>query len=147
MATDVNARYPETSPKVVTAADVMTTNPRTCSPFSTVLEAVLIFRDADCGAVPVVDAGVPVGILTDRDVALALADFPDLSCRAVGDVMSKGVITIEPVATLAQIKERFVTEHVHRLLVTGSDGQLLGIIAWTDVIPDIVDAASSDGAS
>ena len=39
---------------LLTAADIMTAAPRTCSPFSTVLEAVLIFRDADCGLVPVV---------------------------------------------------------------------------------------------
>ena len=69
------------APSRRTAADLMTPNPRTCSPFSSVLEAVLIFRDADCGAGPVVDAGQPVGILTDRDVALALADHPDLASR------------------------------------------------------------------
>jgi hypothetical protein len=38
-------------PTSLTAADLMTAAPRTCSTFSTVLEAVLIFRDADCGAV------------------------------------------------------------------------------------------------
>ena len=63
-----------------TAADVMTPDPRTCSVFSTVLEAVMVFRDADCGAVPVIDEGKPVGMLTDRDVALALADFEG-ACR------------------------------------------------------------------
>ena len=34
------------------AVGMMTPSPRTCSTYSTVLEAVLIFRDADCGAVP-----------------------------------------------------------------------------------------------
>ena len=34
----------------------------------------MIFRDADCGAVPVIDEGKVVGVLTDRDVALALVD-------------------------------------------------------------------------
>ena len=63
-----------TAAKSLTAADVMTPNPRTCSTFSSVLEAVMIFRDADCGAVPVLDDGKPVGVLTDRDVALALAE-------------------------------------------------------------------------
>ena len=62
---------------MLTAADVMTAAPRTWSRFSTVLEAVLIFRDADCGLVPVVDGGKPIGVLTDRDVALALADYKD----------------------------------------------------------------------
>ena len=57
--------------EALTAADVMTASPRTCSTFSTVLEAVLIFRDNDCGAVPILAEGKPVAILTDRDVALA----------------------------------------------------------------------------
>ena len=65
----------------MTAADVMTAAPLTCSTFSTVLEAVMIFRDADCGAVPILEEGRPVAILTDRDVALALAEFPDLVDR------------------------------------------------------------------
>jgi CBS domain-containing protein len=139
MATDARNVEVSTEPKTLTAADVMTASPRTCSPFSTVLEAVMIFRDANCGAVPVVDAGVPVGILTDRDVALALADVPDLSRHPVADVMTRGVATIEPGATLDQIKERFAAARVHRLLVTSPDGQLLGLIAWSDVIPDFVD--------
>jgi CBS domain-containing protein len=70
-----------------TAADVMTAAPRTCSPFSTITEAALIFRDEDCGVVPVLDGGNPVGILTDRDVALARPDcvtqYPDLHGRPV----------------------------------------------------------------
>ena len=41
----------------LTAVDVMTPAPRTCSPFSTVVEAVMVFRDCKCGAMPVVDAG------------------------------------------------------------------------------------------
>ena len=46
-------------------ADAMTVAPRTRSPASTVLEAVMIFRAEDCGMVPITDAGKPVGILTD----------------------------------------------------------------------------------
>jgi CBS domain-containing protein len=74
----------------LTAADVMSPAPRTCSIYSSVLEAVLIFRDADCGAIPVVETGEAVGILTDRDVALALAEHPDLATREVGDIMTRG---------------------------------------------------------
>ena len=43
----------------LTIAGVMTVAPRTCSPASTVIEAVMIFRDADCGMVPITDAGHP----------------------------------------------------------------------------------------
>jgi len=133
MATDARA------PRVLTAADVMTPSPRTCSPFSTVLEAVLIFRDADCGAVPVVDAGQPVGVVTDRDVALALSEFPDLTGRPVSDVMTRGAFTVGPEMPLDQVKEKFGAHGVRRLLVADAAGQLVGIIALADVsrhLPD-----------
>src|SRR5215217_8289861 len=80
-----------------TAADVMTSDVRTCSVFSTVLEAVMIFRDADCGAVPVIEEAKPVGVLTDRDVALALADYEErLPTLPVGEIMTKGIIAVTP---------------------------------------------------
>src|SRR3954462_4645293 len=85
------------NPSKITAADVMTPDPRTCSLFSTVLEAVLLFRDVDCGAVPVIEEGKPVGILTDRDVALALADYEErLPATPVGEIMTRGVISVTP---------------------------------------------------
>src|SRR3954470_3528539 len=96
-----NARIP-------TAADVMTPNPRTCSTFSTVLEAVMIFRDADCGAVPVVEDGKPVGVLTDRDVALALTECGDrLIAMPASDVMSKAVVAVAPGDSIEAIAEKF----------------------------------------
>ncbi|MBV8228466.1 MAG: CBS domain-containing protein, partial [Planctomycetaceae bacterium] len=48
---------PRGATRRLTAADLMTPSPRTCSPFSTVTEAALIFRDEDCGAVPVLEDG------------------------------------------------------------------------------------------
>src|SRR5947209_10130746 len=106
---------PTRGTRPLTAADVMTPSPRTCSPFSSVLEAVLIFRDADCGAVPVVDAGKPVGVLTDRDVALALADHPDLAGRPVSDVMSTAVVSVAPGASLDDVQQALGEHGVRRL--------------------------------
>lgn len=124
----------------LTAADVMTSSPRTCSPFSSVLEAVMIFRDADCGAVPVVDAGKTVGVLTDRDVALALAEHPDLAVHPVSDVMTPGAITVVPTTPLEDLRTQFAANGVRRLLVAEPDGMLVGIIAWADVAPYLPDS-------
>lgn len=129
-----------------TAADVMTPGPRTCSAFSSVLEAVLIFRDAQCGAVPVVDGGQPIGILTDRDVALALAEHPDVVDRPVADVMTKGAITIAPDASLSEVRAKFREHGVGRLLVLDSGGQLRGIVAWTDLAGDVLDGADASNS-
>jgi CBS domain-containing protein len=131
---------PNPSTSTLTAADVMTSNPRTCSPFSTVLEAVLLFRDADCGAVPVLDGGKPVGVLTDRDVALALADYEGrLPGLPVGEIMSKAAITIAPDASLDAVLEQFGDRGVRRLQVVGADNRLRGIIGWADVAPHAPD--------
>ncbi len=78
----------------MTAADVMTAAPLTCSTFSTVLEAVMIFRDADCGAAPILEEGKPVAILTDRDIALGLAEYPDLVNRPVSEIMTPGIVAV-----------------------------------------------------
>ena len=134
------------SPSTLTAADVMSVSPRTCSVFSSVLEAVLIFRDADCGAVPVVQGGLPVGIVTDRDVALALASYPDLANRPMGEIMTKGTITVAPDAPLEEIRAMFSKHDVHRLLVVDTAGQLLGIVARTDLAPLGADVRLDRGA-
>ena len=128
------------NPSTITAADVMTAGPRTCSPFSTVMEAVLLFRDADCGAVPVLDQGKAVGILTDRDVALALADHAErLPNLPVSEIMSQHVISVAPENTIDTILEQFGDHAVRRLLVVDSQGMLQGIIGWADVAPHASD--------
>jgi CBS domain-containing protein len=104
-----------------------------------VLEAVMIFRDADCGAVPVLEDGRPVSILTDRDVALALADFPDLVNRSVQDVVTAGIVAVAPDDTLAHICEVLRTQAVRRVLVLDQAGLLLGIIGWADIAPVLSD--------
>lgn len=124
----------------LTAADMMTASPRTCSTFSTVLEAVLIFRDEDCGAVPILDEGKPVGVLTDRDVALAVAEGgPNLAARPVTDFMTQGVASVLPTDKLEDVAAKFSDKAVRRLLVVDPAGQLQGILAWADLaryLPD-----------
>ncbi len=119
-----------------TAAEIMTANPRTCSVFSSVLEAVMLFRDADCGAVPVIKDGEPVGILTDRDVALALPEHPDLGSCAVSDIMTKGLVTVLPTDPMETVVKAFGNHGgVRRILVVDGNKQINGIIAISDLAP------------
>jgi CBS domain-containing protein len=124
----------ETFHSALTAADVMTPAPRTCSRFSTVLEAVLLFRDANCGAVPIIEEGKPVGVLTDRDVALALADhLEQLPNLPVSKLMTEGVVTVAPETPLDSLVAQFGDHAVRRLLVVDNQDQLVGIISWADI--------------
>jgi CBS domain-containing protein len=123
----------------MTAADVMTAAPLTCSTFSTVLEAAMIFRDADCGAVPILEDGKPIAILTDRDIALGLAEFPDLVNRPVTDIMATGIVAVAPGDTLGHVCEVLRSQAIRRILVVDSGGRLLGIIGWADIAPVLSD--------
>lgn len=124
--------------RTLTVAAAMTTAPRTCSPVSTVLEAVMIFRDADCGAIPITDTGKPIGVLTDRDVALAIPKHQtDLGRVPVGDLMSKDVVTINLDETLDSAMEKLGDHGVRRLMVVDGNGILQGVLSWTDLVPHL----------
>jgi len=121
------------------AADLMNPNPRTCSRFSRVIEAVLIFKDEDCGLVPVVEKCKPIGVVTDRDVALALATYDDLVQQPIEKIMSTTLVTVSPSTPMAKVAETFGREGVRRLLVVDSGGLLVGVIGWKDVCGEISD--------
>jgi CBS domain-containing protein len=129
------------TPELITAAEVMTPSPRTCSAFSTVLEAVMIFRETDCGAVPILDEGKVVAILTDRDVALAISEYPDLVKRPVTDIMTDGVVTVGPNDNLITVCEVLQTQTVRRVVVVDATSQVLGIIGWADIAQVLSDRA------
>ena len=119
-------------------SDAMAADPRTCSPASSALEAVLIFRDADCGIVPVTDGGKPVGTITDRDIALALAEHnSDLARIPVGVLMRKDLVTIAADASLDAAVESLGGHGLRRLLAVDSDGNLAGILSWADLVPHL----------
>lgn len=118
--------------------DAMTASPRTCHPASTVIEAVMIFRDADCGIIPVTDAGKVLGVLTDRDVALALAGRETtLAETTVEELMSKDLVTVGFDDTLEVAVERLGKQGVRRLMVVDNEELLVGILSWVDLIPHL----------
>jgi CBS domain-containing protein len=75
--------------------DVMTSNPRTVAPSDTIQNAARIMRDEDTGAVPVVDNGRPVGIVTDRDIVVRAVADGELN-RPVREIVSGDVVTARP---------------------------------------------------
>ena len=77
----------------------------------------MIFRDLDCGAVPILSEGKPVAILTDRDVALAIAEYPDLVNRPVKEIMVPGVVAVAPHDSLMQCVKLSGNQSVRRVLV------------------------------
>jgi CBS domain-containing protein len=115
------------------AADVMTPTSRTCSPFSTVTEAVMIFKEENSDVVPVVDTGKPIGVVIDRDVALAVADDPNLAQRPVTDIMSKDVPSVAADAPLDAVMNAMTTANSRIAMVVDAESHLAGMVTWAEL--------------
>jgi CBS domain-containing protein len=115
--------------------DIMTREPRVCAPETNLAAAGALMLDGDCGILPVVDDGKIVGVVTDRDMYVALATRDQRASRvAVRDVVQAPAITCGPEddvrAALATMKQR----RVRRLPVEGFGGTVLGIVSMNDIL-------------
>ncbi len=126
--------------------DVMTSPAHSCTPDASLATAALAMQEYDCGSLPVLDnAGRPVGILTDRDVCLAVAHknrFP--AAIPVREVMTVSPFTCGPGTDLAYALNVMADGHVRRLPVVDGNGRLVGILSLSDILASISGARTSD---
>ena len=105
-------------------------------------EAAAAMARFNVGMLLVMDDGnaQPVGIVTDRD--LALQGFAS-EAFDVGSVMTPVIATVTEEADVHEALELMRAHGVRRLVVTHRDGQVTGILS----IDDIVDGLSADLAA
>lgn len=114
-------------------SEIMTKNVRTAEPDATLRDVAAMMRDGDMGAVPVVDAGKLIGILTDRDIVVrAVADGKDADTK-VADAMTTELFTVSPDDFVFEAVRLMGEKQVRRVPVVNPDGTLAGIIAMADV--------------
>ena len=117
-------------------SDLMTREVVTCPENAMLGEAVRLMWDHRIGFLPVVSDGdgALVGVITDRDAALAawLHDKPirEIPVRAV---MSVQVGTCGAEAEIDEAELRMSELQVRRLPVIGDRGQVVGVISLDDV--------------
>lgn len=111
----------------------MTQTPHTISPDLNAADAAGLMRSEDIGALPVVDDGKLVGLITDRDLVLrVLADRKDpMECR-VGDILTRSPVTVTPDMKLSEARELMEEHKVRRLPVMKGE-ELVGILSIGDV--------------
>ena len=107
----------------------------TASAQMTVEQAAQAMRDKNVGALVVVNAGRPIGMLTDRDIAVeVVARGVDPDTARVGDVMHKKPMTIREDLGILDAVKVFARTGVRRLPVVTRGGVLVGVIAVDDLI-------------
>jgi len=106
---------------------------------ATVRECALAMRRKHVGSLVVVDdKNVPVGIITDRDLAIeVLAQGLDPEGLSVGEVMTTPVAVAQEeenvIDALARLRER----GVRRLPVVDAEGRLSGIVTSSNLLEEL----------
>ena len=112
--------------------EVMTPNPRFIAPTETIQNAARIMREEDTGAVPVVENGKVLGMVTDRDIVIrAVADGAQAN-RPVRDIVSGDVVCATPEMSTREASKLMAEHQVRRLPVVEGD-QLIGIVSLGDL--------------
>src|SRR6266545_6985109 len=132
------------------AGDLMTANPVTVKPTTTIAEAWDLMTALEIRHLPVLENGRMVGIVSDRD--LAVLDLGRLYteegaeavrralARVVAEVMSTGVVQVEPGTELIDIVGLLIDHKVGALPVVHPDtGEVLGIVSYLDVLRELQD--------
>lgn len=85
------------------------------------------------GAVVVVDGGRPIGIITDRDLALRVIAACRDAATPVREVMSADLVTARADEQLDDVAVRMRRHGVRRLPIIDKVGGLVGLVSLDDV--------------
>jgi CBS domain-containing protein len=114
----------------------------TVSSSQTLSFAIDSMADLDVGSLVVMDDGKMVGMLTFREILLALrahAKGPD--DLTVGDVMVKNPVTAFPDMEVNQLRGLMIEKHSRYLPVLDGD-VLMGVISFLDVAKAVLEEQS-----
>jgi CBS domain-containing protein len=119
--------------------EIMTANVRTATRETPLRDVAIMMRDGDMGAVPVVENGKLVGIVTDRDIVVrSVADGKDASAP-VSYAMTTEIYSVKP-DDFAFVAIRLMGDkQIRRVPVVGENGELAGIIAMADIALEMED--------
>ena len=118
-----------------------------CTRDDTVQAAAMLMRRHHVGDLVVVDADgsgkVPLGILTDRDIVLAVvAPGLDAGSLLAGDIMSDDLLTAGESDDVYETIEHMRLRGIRRVPVVDADGKLSGIVSADDLLEFLAEEMS-----
>jgi CBS domain-containing protein len=127
--------------------EICTSDTICCTREETVQGAAMLMRRHHVGDLVVVDnddgGNVPVGILTDRDIVMAvIAPGLDPASLLAGDIMSDDLLTAgendDVVETIQHMRQR----GIRRVPVVNANGNLSGIVSVDDLLEFLAEEMS-----
>ncbi len=112
--------------------DVMSTNVEYCTPVDNAFEVATKMKDLNVGAIPIVDNGNLLGMITDRDLVVRGIAEKRSGSNAVTNLMSQELITVSPTSSVHEAAQIMAEKQIRRLPVV-ENGQLVGIVSLGDL--------------
>jgi len=113
---------------------VMTKTVVTIDVATTVAQAARQLAAHLVSCVVVVEHGQPVGILTERDIAVcAAADHP-LDAMSTGDMMGSPLVSVLSTDTLAHVIQHLAAQGIRHVPVLDRAGALVGLVTQSDLL-------------
>ena len=111
----------------------MTEDVVTAGPDASVREIAVLMRERNVGSVVLVaDGGAPVGLITDRDLALSVVAAGRSGDERAAEHASSPVIKAEPDMEVEEATQRMVRHGIRRLVVV-EGGSLAGVVTLDDL--------------
>lgn len=108
---------------------------RTLPPDSSCVEAAKLLRDARVGAIVVEEGGRPLGVVTDRDIAVrVVAQGLEPAKTPVRDVMSGHPVFLSGERSLDQLIGVMRDLAIRRVPIVDADGKLEGLVSLDDLL-------------
>jgi len=116
--------------------EIMSHNVQWILPRETVAAAAKLMAFNNLGLLPVCSAdGKPVGVITDRDLALRVIGKDRLAAQTVvEDVMSVSLKSVAEDCPVNRLGEIMAGASVSRLLVLDEEGHLAGLVSVADLL-------------
>lgn len=117
-------------------SEVMTAQVATASRKTTIAEVAKTMAEVESGAVPVVEDGKVVGLITDRDIVLRVVAEGRSFDSPVSEVMTDDVQTCSADDNVADAAAKMGSHQIRRLVVLNDAGRLAGILSLGDIALD-----------
>jgi len=91
-------------------------------------------RDKNVGSVVIVENNRPVGIVTDRDIAIRVLGNDQPAEIPVKNIMTENPVTLKEDEGIFEALERVKDVGVRRFPVVDNDGNLTGIVTIDDFV-------------
>ena len=118
----------------VTVDDIAAEDVATAERDTPVRTVVTTMAERDIGSVIVVEADEPVGIITDRKVALSMEETPEVAQRAVGELISDDLVTADPSTNIFDVMRLMSDNGIRRIPVVDENDKLQGIVTLDDAV-------------